>query len=47
MEENLKEDNQKYVFAIRVIEKIKDRLGLETWFCEKLIDNDLVMRKDP
>ena len=47
LEEDLKEDNQKYIFAIKVMEKIKPKLAHESWFCEKLIDNDLVLRKHP
>lgn len=33
IESHLAEDNQKYIFAIQVIEKIKAKLCHESWFC--------------
>ena len=47
LEEDLKEDNQKYNFAIKVMDKIRGKLAHEGWFCEKLIDNELIMKKNP
>ena len=47
LEENLKEESQKYNFAIMVMELIKSKLAHESWFCEKLIDNELVLKKNP
>lgn len=32
---------------MKVIANIKEKLAHETWFCEKLVDNEIVMRKDP
>lgn len=47
LEEDLKEDNQKYYFSLKVIDKIKPKLTQQPWLCEKLIDNELLMRKNP
>ena len=47
IDEDLKEDNKKYLFGIKVIEEIKQKLSHESWFCEKLLDNEVVMKKDP
>ena len=47
LESDLKEDNQKYVFAMKVMEQIKSKLCLESWFCQGLLDCELIMKKDP
>lgn len=47
LEDDLKEENQKYLFALKVMERIKDKLANEVWFCEKLIDIENIMKKDP
>ena len=33
IDEDLKEDNEKYLFAIKVIQEIKQKLSHESWFC--------------
>ncbi len=47
LEYDLKEDNCKYMFALSVVQKIKSKLESEPEFCDKLIDNDLILMKDP
>lgn len=45
--EDVKEDNQKYTFAIKVIENIKEKLYEEGWFCENLIESELLLKRNP
>ena len=47
LEDDLKEDNKKYIFAKLVIEKIKGKLANEAEFCEKLLDIHNLLQKDP
>lgn len=39
IDQYLKEDNQQFTFAMKVMMNIKEKLAHESWFCEKLIDN--------
>lgn len=47
LEDDLKEDNRKYLFAKIVIEKIRPKLVFEAEFCDKLLDNPFLLQKDP
>ena len=47
LDSDIKEDTQKYAFAMKVMEQIKPKLSLESWFCEGLLDCELIMKKDP
>ncbi len=47
LEDDLKEDNKKYVFAKMVIEQIRGKLSKEPEFCEKLLENYHFLQKDP
>jgi hypothetical protein len=47
LEFDLKEDNCKYMFALSVVQKIKPVLENEPEFCDKLIENDLILMNDP
>ena len=46
LDSDIKEDTQKYAFAMKVMEQIKPKLSLEGWFCEGLLDCELIMKKD-
>jgi hypothetical protein len=43
----LREDNKKYHFARNVVDKIRPRLVSEAEFCEKLLENQNLLQKDP
>lgn len=47
VEKSLREENQKYTFAYKVLEKTKSKLVDEAFFCERLIDNENMMRRNP
>lgn len=47
LEDDLKEDNKKYVFAKMVIQQIRNKLSKEPEFCDKLLDNYHFLQKDP
>ena len=47
LEKSLREENQKYTFAYKVLEKTKSKLVDEAFFCERLIDNENMMRRNP
>lgn len=47
LEDDLKEENKKYLFAKMVIEQIRNKLTKEPEFCERLLENYHFLAKDP